>query len=221
MKVLVIGGGGREHTLVWKISQSKKVKNIYCAPGNAGITGQAECIPIKADDTGKLASWADQNKIDLTIVGPELPLTLGIVDEFETKGLRICGPHKSASVIEGSKIFAKDLMKKNVMTIRPQEKLTKAASIMKQKNISQMPVIEKERVIGTISEREISNSISMEPKKLLVKDVMSDPPPLVSINTTVEMLSDMLDHYPPLLVTENGKIRGILCRADLLRLVKR
>jgi len=112
MKVLVVGSGGREHTLVWKIAQSPKVKNIYCAPGNAGIAEYAECISIKADDIKQLASFAHHRNIDLTVVGPELPLTLGIVDEFESKELRICGPHKSASVIEGSKIFAKDLMKK-------------------------------------------------------------------------------------------------------------
>lgn len=112
MKVLVIGSGGREHTLVWKIAQSPKVKNIYCAPGNAGIAEYAECISIKADDIKQLASWAHHKNIDLTVVGPELPLTLGIVDEFERMGLRICGPYKSASIIEGSKIFAKDLMKK-------------------------------------------------------------------------------------------------------------
>ena len=112
MKVLVIGGGGREHALVWKIAQSPKVKNIYCAPGNAGIAEQAECVSIKADDIQKLVSFAQHNKIDLTLVGPELPLTLGIVDEFEKRGLRICGPNKSAAIIEGSKIFTKDLMKK-------------------------------------------------------------------------------------------------------------
>ncbi len=112
MKVLVIGGGGREHTLIWKIAQSPKVKKIYCAPGNAGIAKYAECISIKADGIKQLASFAHQNNIDLTVVGPELPLTLGIVDEFERRGMRICGPDKSAAVIEGSKIFAKDLMRK-------------------------------------------------------------------------------------------------------------
>jgi len=112
MKVLVVGGGGREHALVWKIAQSPKVGNIYCAPGNAGIAEHAECVSIKADDVQQLVSFAEQNKIDLTLVGPEIPLTLGIVDEFEKRGLRICGPNKSAAVIEGSKIFTKNLMKK-------------------------------------------------------------------------------------------------------------
>ena len=112
MKVLVVGSGGREHTLVWKIAQSPKVKKIYCAPGNAGIAAQAECISIAADDIGQLASFAERTGIDLTMVGPELPLTLGIVDEFDKRGLKICGPHRSVAMIEGSKIFAKELMEK-------------------------------------------------------------------------------------------------------------
>lgn len=112
MKVLVVGSGGREHALVWKIAQSPKVKKIYCAPGNAGIAAQAECISIAADDIGQLASFAEHTSIDLTMVGPELPLTLGIVDEFEKRGLKICGPCRSVAMIEGSKIFAKDLMER-------------------------------------------------------------------------------------------------------------
>jgi phosphoribosylamine--glycine ligase len=112
MKILVVGGGGREHTLVWKVAQSAKAKTIYCAPGNAGIAEHAECIPIKADEIKKLASFAHSRAIDLTLVGPELPLTLGIVEEFKRYGLRIFGPDKDAAVIEGSKLFAKDLMKK-------------------------------------------------------------------------------------------------------------
>ena len=113
MKILVVGGGGREHTLVWKVAQSPKVKTIYCAPGNAGIAAHAECIPIQADEIKKLASFAHSRAIDLTLVGPELPLTLGIVEEFERYGLRIFGPGKDAAIIEGSKLFAKDLMKKH------------------------------------------------------------------------------------------------------------
>ena len=112
MKILVVGGGGREHTLVWKVAQSPKVKTIYCAPGNAGIAEHAECIPIKGDEIKKLASFAHSRAIDLTLVGPELPLTLGIVEEFKRYGLRVFGPDKDAAIIEGSKLFAKDLMKK-------------------------------------------------------------------------------------------------------------
>lgn len=112
MKVLVIGSGGREHALVWKISQSPKVDKIYCAPGNAGIGQLAECVAIKADDLDGLLDFALQNQIDLTVVGPEVPLTMGIADKFQEKGLKIFGPGGKAAEVEGSKTFAKDLMAK-------------------------------------------------------------------------------------------------------------
>jgi len=112
MNVLVIGSGGREHALVWKISQSKRVKHIYCAPGNAGISRIAECVAISADDVQGLVRFARQRKIDLTIVGPEVSLTLGVVDRFEKYGLRIFGPSRKAAILEGSKVFTKKLMKK-------------------------------------------------------------------------------------------------------------
>lgn len=112
MKVLVVGSGGREHALVWKIAQSPLVKKIYCAPGNAGISEQAECVNIRADDIQGLVTFASKNKIDLTVVGPELPLTLGIVDEFLKQGLKIFGPTKDGAKIEGSKVFAKELMRR-------------------------------------------------------------------------------------------------------------
>ena len=112
MKVLVIGSGGREHALVWKISQSPMVDKIYCAPGNAGIGQIAECVAIKAEDLDGLLDFALQNEIGLTVVGPEVPLTMGIVDKFQEKGLKIFGPSGRAAEIEGSKTFAKDLMAK-------------------------------------------------------------------------------------------------------------
>ena len=112
MKVLVVGSGGREHALVWKVSQSPKVKKIYSAPGNAGIAGLAECVPIEAEDITGLISFARTKAIDVTIVGPEGPLSKGIVDEFTKAGLRIFGPSGKAAEIEASKKFSKDLMKK-------------------------------------------------------------------------------------------------------------
>ena len=112
MKVLVVGSGGREHALVWKISQSPMVDKIYCAPGNAGIGEMAECVAIKAEDLDGLLEFAVQNEIGLTVVGPEVPLTMGIVDKFQEKGLKIFGPSGRAAEIEGSKTFAKDLMAK-------------------------------------------------------------------------------------------------------------
>ena len=112
MKVLVIGGGGREHALVWKLAQSQRVKKVYCAPGNAGISGIAECIDIKADNIEALLDFVKYNWIDLTVVGPEIPLTAGVVDAFVKEGRRIFGPDRSGARLEGSKIFAKDFMLK-------------------------------------------------------------------------------------------------------------
>lgn len=112
MKVLVIGSGGREHAFVWKIAQSPKVKKIYCAPGNAGIATTATCVPINVEDIDRLVLFAKDKKIDLTVVGPEGPLSAGIVDIFEAEGLKIFGATKKAAEIESSKSFAKNLMNK-------------------------------------------------------------------------------------------------------------
>lgn len=112
MKVLVIGGGGREHALVWKIAQSPLVGKVYCAPGNPGIGLIAENVPLAVDDLDGLAAFATEQAIDLTVVGPELPLSLGIVDRFEEKGLLIFGARRNAAIIEASKAFSKDLMNK-------------------------------------------------------------------------------------------------------------
>ena len=112
MKILVVGSGGREHALCWKIAQSKKVDKIYCAPGNAGVAEVAECIAIGAMEFEKLADFAQENAIDLTVIGMDDPLVGGIVDVFEERGLRIFGPRKNAAILEGSKAFSKDLMKK-------------------------------------------------------------------------------------------------------------
>ena len=112
MRILIIGSGGREHTLAWKIAQSPKVAQIFCAPGNAGTAQFATNVQIGAEDILGLRDFAKNNHIDLTVVGPEVPLVLGIVDEFESHGLKVFGPKKNAALIEGSKIFAKNLMKK-------------------------------------------------------------------------------------------------------------
>ncbi len=117
MKLLVIGNGGREHALVWKLAQSPRVSKIYCAPGNAGIAQVAECVPISVDDLLGLQAFAKDQAIDLTIVGPELPLSLGIADEFRKAKLRIFGPTRNAARIESSKSFAKELMvRENIPT---------------------------------------------------------------------------------------------------------
>lgn len=112
MKILVIGGGGREHTIVWKIAQSPKAEKIYCAPGNGGISELAECVDINACDIDKMVEFAKNNSIDLVMVAPDDPLVLGMVDAMEAAGIRAFGPRKNAAVIEGSKVFSKELMKK-------------------------------------------------------------------------------------------------------------
>ncbi|HMK56380.1 MAG TPA: phosphoribosylamine--glycine ligase [Dissulfurispiraceae bacterium] len=113
MKVLIVGGGGREHAIAWKLSQSQKVDKIYCTPGNAGIAEIAECIEVASDDFGALLDFVKYEWIDLTIVGPEDPLSKGIVDVFEKEGRRIVGPTKAAAMLESSKVYAKDFMKRH------------------------------------------------------------------------------------------------------------
>ena len=113
MKVLVVGSGGREHAICWKLRQSPLLTELYCAPGNPGITQVADPVPIPADEIHRLADFAADLKIDLTVVGPELPLTLGIVDEFLGRGLPIFGPRRQAAELEGSKVFAKEFMKRH------------------------------------------------------------------------------------------------------------
>ncbi len=112
MKVLIIGGGGREHAIAWKVSRSPKVDKIYCAPGNAGIAEIAECVDMGVMDFDRQVAFARKNEIDLTIIGPDDPLVAGAVDAFEAAGLRVFGPQKCAALLEGSKSFSKDLMKK-------------------------------------------------------------------------------------------------------------
>ena len=112
MDILIVGSGGREHAIAWSVKKSPKAGKIYCAPGNAGISELAECVPIGAMEFEKLADFAAEKKIDLTIIGMDDPLVGGIVDVFESRGLKVFGPRKNAAILEGSKAFSKDLMKK-------------------------------------------------------------------------------------------------------------
>ena len=112
MKVLIVGSGGREHAIAWSVAKSPKVDKIYCAPGNAGISEYAECVPIGAMEFEKLAAFAEEKAVDLTVIGMDDPLVGGVVDVFESRGLKVFGPRKNAAILEGSKAFSKDLMKK-------------------------------------------------------------------------------------------------------------
>ncbi|MGX8714698.1 MAG: phosphoribosylamine--glycine ligase [Lachnospiraceae bacterium] len=142
MKILIVGGGGREHAIAWKCSKSNRVNKIYCAPGNAGIAEVAECVPIGAMEFDKLAEFAKDHRIDLTIIGMDDPLVGGIVDVFEAKGLRVFGPRKNAAILEGSKSFSKDLMKKYGIPTAAYEVFTDAdAAIAYLKNDASFPIV--------------------------------------------------------------------------------
>lgn len=141
MKVLVVGGGGREHAICWKIARSKRVDKVYCAPGNAGIAQIAECVPIKAMEFDKLVAFAKEAKIDLTVVGMDDPLVGGIVDAFEAEGLRVFGPRRNAAILEGSKAFSKDLMKKYDIPTARYEKFDSPEAAMEYLKTADMPIV--------------------------------------------------------------------------------
>lgn len=141
MKVLIVGSGGREHAIAWKVAQSKKVDKIYCAPGNAGIAEYAECLNIGAMEFDKLLAFAKENAIDLTIIGMDDPLVGGIVDVFEAEGLRVFGPRKNAAILEGSKAFSKDLMKKYNIPTAGYETFTSAEEAMKFLETTKYPTV--------------------------------------------------------------------------------
>ena len=141
MKVLVVGSGGREHAICWKLSKSPKVDKIYCAPGNAGISELAECVPISAMEFDRLADFAAEKEIDLTVIGMDDPLVGGIVDLFEARGLRVFGPRKNAAILEGSKAFSKDLMKKYNIPTAAYETFTSADDAKKYLETSEYPIV--------------------------------------------------------------------------------
>ena len=141
MKVLIVGSGGREHAIAWSVAKSPKVDKIYCAPGNAGIAEFAECVNIKAMEFVKLVAFAKENAIDLTIIGMDDPLVGGVVDAFESEGLRVFGPRKNAAIIEGSKAFSKDLMKKYKIPTAAYENFTDPDEAIKYLETAKMPIV--------------------------------------------------------------------------------
>ncbi len=141
MKVLVIGGGGREHALCWKIAQSPKVDALYCAPGNAGIAGCADCVDIGVMEFDKIADFAVKENIDLVVVGPDDPLAGGIVDVLEAAGLRVFGPRKNAAILEGSKAFSKDLMKKYHIPTAAYETFDSAEAALSYLETAPIPIV--------------------------------------------------------------------------------
>ena len=141
MKVLVVGSGGREHAICMSVAKSKRVDKIYCAPGNAGIGQIAECVPIGAMDFDKLVAFAKENAIDFTIIGMDDPLVGGIVDAFEAEGLKVFGPRKNAAILEGSKAFSKDLMKKYNIPTAAYERFDDAEAAIAYLKTAKMPIV--------------------------------------------------------------------------------
>ena len=141
MKVLIVGSGGREHAIAWSVAKSPKVDKIYCAPGNAGIAEFAECVNIKAMEFDKLVAFAKENAIDLTIIGMDDPLVGGVVDAFESEGLRVFGPRKNAAIIEGSKAFSTALMKKYKIPTAAYENFTDPDEAIKYLETAKMPIV--------------------------------------------------------------------------------
>lgn len=141
MKVLIVGGGGREHAIAYCVAKSPRVSKIYCAPGNAGIGELAECVPVGVMEFDKLAAFAKENCVDLVIVAPDDPLVAGAVDVFEAAGLRVFGPRKNAAVLEGSKAFSKDLMKKYNIPTAAYENFDSAEDALAYLETAQMPIV--------------------------------------------------------------------------------
>ncbi len=141
MKVLIVGSGGREHAIAWKVAQSPKVTKIYCAPGNAGISQLAECVPIGPMEFERLVAFAKESQIDFTIIGMDDPLVGGVVDAFEAAGLKVFGPRKNAAVLEGSKAFSKDLMKKYQIPTASYETFDSAQDAYDYLETAKMPVV--------------------------------------------------------------------------------
>ena len=141
MKVLIVGGGGREHAIAWKVAKSPTVEKLYCAPGNAGIAEVAECVNIGVMEFDKLTAFARENQIDLTIIGPDDPLAAGAVDAFEAAGLRVFGPRKNAAILEASKAFSKDLMKKYGIPTAAYETFTSPEAALAYLETAKMPIV--------------------------------------------------------------------------------
>lgn len=172
MKVLIVGSGGREHAIAWKVSRSPKVDRIYCAPGNAGIAEFAECVEIGAMEFDRLADFAEEKKIDLTVIGMDDPLVGGIVDVFESRGLRVFGPRKNAAVLEGSKAFSKDLMKKYHIPTAAYEVFDDAGEALAYLKTAPMPTVLK--ADGLALGKGVLICQTLEEAEAGVREIMTD-----------------------------------------------
>ena len=172
MKVLIVGGGGREHAIAYCVAKSSKVEKMYCAPGNAGIAELAECVPIGAMEFDKLVTFAKEKEIDFTIVGMDDPLVGGIVDVFEAEGLKVFGPRKNAAILEGSKAFSKDLMKKYNIPTAGYETFDDPKKALEYLETAKMPIVLKADGLALGKGVLICNTL--EEAKAGVKEIMED-----------------------------------------------
>lgn len=213
MKVLVIGSGGREHAICTAVAKSPKVDKIYCAPGNAGIASVAECVPIGAMEFDKLVGFAKNNSIDFTIVGMDDPLVGGVVDEFEKAGLKVFGPRKNAAILEGSKAFSKDLMKKYGIPTADYETFTDPEKALEYLKTAKIPIVLKASglalgkgvlICETREEAYEGVKTLMEDKKfgeagdtIVIEEFMEGPEVSVLSYTdgkTIQLMSSAMDH---------------------------
>ena len=183
MKVLIVGGGGREHAIAYCVAKSSKVEKMYCAPGNAGIAELAECVPIGAMEFDKLVTFAKEKEIDLAIVGMDDPLVGGLIDEFEKAGIRAFGPRKNAAILEGSKAFSKDLMKKYDIPTAAYENLDNADEALAYLETAKFPIVLKADGLALGKGVLICNTL--EEAKAGVKEIMLDKKFGASGNTMV------------------------------------
>lgn len=206
LRILVVGSGGREHALVWKLAQSPRAERIYCAPGNAGIEQQAECVPIPVTALAALADFAEQQQIGLTVVGPEAPLAAGIVDEFKRRGLRIFGPDRGAALLESSKIWCKQLLANYGIPSGSFVPLSTADEALSYVEVLDPPVVVKadglaagkgvtiaqsvEAAKAAIRSAMVEGAFGEAGKRVIVEEYLSGP------EVTVEALSDGKDLYP-------------------------
>ena len=172
MNVLVVGGGGREHAICWKLRQSPNVTQLYCAPGNGGIAGLAQCVPIKATDVEGIVRWAKENAMDFVMVAPDDPLALGMVDALEAAGIPAFGPRKNAAVIEASKAFSKELMKKYHIPTAQYETFTELDAALSYIDAQGAPIVVK--ADGLALGKGVVVAATVEEAKAAVRDMMED-----------------------------------------------
>ena len=170
MKILVVGSGGREHAIVWKLKQSPRKPTLYCAPGNAGVESLATCVPIDANDLAGLKAFVQSEQIDLTVVGPEAPLALGIVDEFRTSKLKVFGPTKGAARIEASKVFSKEIMNRAKILTANAQSFDQVAPALAYLDQHELPVVVK--ADGLAQGKGVVVAATREEAKQAVRDLM-------------------------------------------------